>query len=563
MDIMVRLIELAREFLARLAGYELTPLEERVLTPFFTNTKGKVFIIHHLPENMVAVLMAMYSRMNNPRGIRGAFLDNFLPSVLATLLPECRRDFDGDAKTFLDHHQIKGIDDFYSKWPEALEEFMRNFEVDQEYLEQVTASDKMKVFLNKWLDAYGHNSIARVGAVHICFEGISILSAKSLEWNRPGSAFIELSTRYVKMSGADSYPIWLLLAEFGMDQDKIQSYLQKFFHLFQSLQGDEKILDGPFPRFLRQQYGALILESKKLEMGVFGETCDVLGNLLPAPTLTSVGITVSGEALSPLLKHLTLDNTAENHALVKAIIAECKKTGADQFIAHAEVTEWDAFNWHYLRQPALTMIPPRGYVEQAIFNVVGSAIRPLADFDHYIRYLATSSLKPARTQYGKLGRPFELVTATFAGVMSFRGWRDLQRMGMATHFRGHVNPHNGFYVYDKPAPMELEEVFREAHQMALEMWEELEDADVPLELREYLMPLGVLVDYVIAANLRQCEFMNWQRSKPSANHEVRVEFLKIEMALREAYPWWADISRANITPTYAFARGSEVPVLLP
>jgi thymidylate synthase ThyX len=549
-----KMMDIARAFIAMLASYELTPLEEWLLTPFFTNTRGKVFVLHHLPENMVAVLMAMYSRMNNPRGIRGVFLDNFLPSVLATLMPDCHRLFGGDPQKLLKFYKIKDINDFYGAWPKIVEEFMANFEVDPEYLEQLTASRKMKSFLKTWLDKYGHNSIARVGVVHICFEGISILAAKSLEWNRPGSAFIELSTRYVKMNAAGLYPIWTELpSQFEVEASRLQHQLQRYFGLYRRLQGDAEELDGPFPAFLRQQWTEVV-DEKTLEMGVFGETCDVLGNLLPAATLTSVGLTVSGEALPGLIKHLYLDNTPETYALAEAIIAECGGTGAAQFIAHAEVTGWDRANWIYLCEPAETILPDCVWVERVIWSIVGNGCLEPMSLEAYINYLP----EEGRGQYGKLSRAFELAMCTFAGTMSYRGWRDMQRMGMATHFRGRMNPYNGFYAYDKPAPKALNEAFGEANLMAMEIWDALALAGVPEQLREYLMPLGILVDYVIAANLRQCEFMNWQRSKPSANHEVRQEFLKIEAALREAYPWWSLISRANTTPAYIFARGSEI-----
>jgi hypothetical protein len=53
------------------------------------------------------------------------------------------------------------------------------------------------------------------------------------------------------------------------------------------------------------------------------------------------------------------------------------------------------------------------------------------------------------------------------------------------------------------------------------------------------------------------EFSNWQRTKYSVNHEVRQPFLGFERMLRETYPWWKDVSRADMTSGYVFARGDK------
>ena len=74
---------------------------------------------------------------------------------------------------------------------------------------------------------------------------------------------------------------------------------------------------------------------------------------------------------------------------------------------------------------------------------------------------------------------------------------------------------------------------------------------------EYPLALGNNISYLISANLRQWEFANWQRSKASVNHEVRQAFLLVENLLRQKYPWWQNISRADITPAYIFARGGS------
>ncbi|MEK7493657.1 MAG: FAD-dependent thymidylate synthase, partial [Patescibacteria group bacterium] len=432
--------------------------------------------------------------------------------------------------------------------------------VDTKFLEELTHAEKIMRFMNRWRDAYGHNSIARMGAVWICFEQVSALAAKSIEWGRPGAGYIELSTRYVDMSKRGYYPIHKELAAYGVDEKKVQDVMDGAFSFYAELEGEK--FTGPFPQFLREQYGALFAGNEKdLESGVIGETCDVLGNFLPSGTQTSVGVNVSGEGLQDLIKHLILDNTPENIALVDEIIVEAKKTGVDQFIRHTEATPWKEESWKYLSvepfrgdETALVMDSP-AIAEETIFRSFSRKIgyESYTTFDDVVDALLTTP----RGEYDKLPNEFECANATFAGKITFRGWRDVQRQGFCTHLRTYVTPLLGFYRYDKQAPTALTEAFEKIHAANLALYVEMKEKGVPDELMQYPLSLGNMIGFSLSANMLEVEFCNWQRSKFSVNHEVRQIFLAMEQHMRKMYPWWKKLSRANTTPAYVFARGSK------
>lgn len=556
-----KLLTHAREFISSPLPLEWTEVEARVVGRFFTNVRSRVFFIHTLPANMIAVLMAMYSRMRNLRGIRGMMVDSFLPQVLATFIPECQRKYEGKQVRFLNDNKITNLDEFIAHSEEtraAFNEFMSEIRVNPKYLEKLSQAKKMKVFLATWLDKYGHNSIARPSMVYVCFEQISILLAKSIEWCRPGAGYIELSTRYVDMSGKDIYPIALELAEYGVAADHVNKVLENSFIAYCELEGIDSL--GPFPQFLKEHYANTVPDEKNLAMGVFGETCDVLGNLLPCATLTSVGVGISGEALPELINHLKLDGTPENLAAVDLVLQEADKIGATQFLRHLDITEWKQVGWQYIDEidSSLAIIPDNDFVASALFNLLKSKpkFKGCQSWAEVIAKLKTLD----RSVFDKLYREFEAVTVVFASTMSYRGWRDLHRMGFSTHRRGYLNPTNGFYEYDKPAPEILQETFADIHEQNQKLYDEMTKCGVPNNLKEYPLSLGTMIDFIIGSNLRQWEFCNWQRSKPSVNHEVRQLFLLFENRLREAYPWWKDVSRADTTPAYIFARGSEIPL---
>lgn len=541
-----------------------TPLERDLLRPYFTNLNHRIFLVHTLPENMIAVLMAMYSRLKNQRGLRGVFVDTFLPQVLVTLTQEFKDSAEEDPAKFLKSKKVTDVNEFYQFSPEsrnAIDQFISSFRINPDYLTHLTESHKMRTFLKTWLDQWGHNSIARTAIIHPCFENISILAAKSIEWTRPGAGYIELSTRYVDMSGKDIYPIARELKNFGVNYERVDDYLSLLFNTYRSLQGED--FNGPLPNFLAEYYRDTV-PPEKIRAGIIGETCDVLGNFLPAATLTSVGVSISGESLPSLIKHLELDDTPENNVIIESLKKEGVKIGANQFLRHLETTSWDEMNWQYLQIAdyleikSLTFLPHKEQAEEQLVKIFCGQKRfqDLIAFDDVVDLIA----KTPRGEHDKLPREFEAISVHFFGQMSFRGWRDLQRMGFCGHKRSWLSPKRGFYRYDKPTPPELARYFQQAKKEGENLYRHLMEKNVPASMAQYPLALGFLVDFLITGNLRQFEFCNWQRSKPSVNHEVRQTFHSFESHLRRAYPWWPKISRANMTPAYIFARGSALPL---
>ncbi|MBI1957001.1 MAG: hypothetical protein HYS44_00885 [Candidatus Niyogibacteria bacterium] len=564
-------LEFARAFARQEMPYRFSELETRVLRRFFTNTTRRVFFMQMLPANIGGATIAMYSRLKNPRGIRGIFVDKFLPELLVSLLEVTEKEFGGKLEKALAHYGVKSLQDFRDKFPGgelALNEFLVGMKIDPDYLEKLTQAERVRRFLQTWLDAYGHNSIARGAAVWVCFEQISILAAKSIEWGRPGAGYIELSTRYVDMGGKDCYPIADILAEYGVPALQVRDHLTLCFDRYRKWQGEN--FSGPFPQFLRSRYAHLYADDlPSLEQGIIGETCDVLGNFLPSAALTSVGVCVSGEAFPKLLEHLLLDNTPENIALTEMVIEEAGKCGAAQFARHYEPTPWKRMTWEYLDTAQFAMwgeggkshvfsskiLPQRADAEYWLFGKfrLRAHFAKCCSFDEVVERL----LQCPRGDHEKLPNEFEAVSADFRGVISFRSWRDLHRMGFSTHFRTRLTPDIGFYHYDKPAPDGFETACAELHLKTEQLYRLLAERGVPEEIIEYVMPMGTLIGFTIGANLLQHEFCTWQRSKPSVNHEVRQIFLGIEKALGAEYPWWKRLSRADRTPAYVFARGKK------
>lgn len=561
-------LALAKEFVHGRLGYQFSPIEERVLRAFFTNLDRRVFFMHTLPANVGATLLAMFSRMKNPRGIRGVFVDSFLPEFLASSLPLVESAYGGNAGTFLREKKLNSLASFVSYSPETralYDRFVSSMTLDADYLRHFAESKKARRFLSTWLDKYGHNSIARMASLWVCFEQISLLAAKTIEWGRPGAGYIELSTRYVDMSAAGCYPIEReLSAGWQVREDAVRSAFARAFERYERLAG--RNFDGSFPTFLRERFGAFYADAlKDLEAGVIGETCDVLGNLLPCSALTSVAACVSGEAFPVLLKHLLLDATPENLALCELIVEEAGHLGASQFARHYEPTVWEWTHWQYLgtrkfkhwasehRGVVVKLLGPSGASWDSWRRVTAA----LESRESPMGLSALDKFMVGRGEFDKLPPEFEHSALSFTGLMSFRGWRDLHRQGFCTHNRTLVTPDLGYYRYDKPAPGDLQKILEEQGRDDASLYMSAVEASVPPFLTQYLLTLGERVGFTVSANLRELEFCTWQRSKFSVNHEVRQAFLGIEACIRHAFQGWPTLSRCDMTPAYVFARGER------
>jgi thymidylate synthase ThyX len=134
--------------------------QTRVLKKFFTNTDRPIFAIKNLPQEVVGAMFSRYSRSG--KSVRRVFLDEFWGSPDLALL--------------------------------NIEEHLREEDVDEEELRK--ALERTRTFYKTVLAEFGDDSVIQMGSVHIAFEYVSQIAAKSIEDGRVASSYIERSTRY-------------------------------------------------------------------------------------------------------------------------------------------------------------------------------------------------------------------------------------------------------------------------------------------------------------------------------------------------------------------------------
>src|SRR5256714_9206993 len=228
-----------------------THQEQAVLRPYFTNLDAPVFALVNLPEVVKGALFARYSR--SPKSLRRLFLDEFVGDLDLT------GDLTVDATVGL-----RRAEELYDR-----------------------------VFFE-----YGDDSVAQLGGVHLACEQSSNLLTKILEWGRL-MAYLEQSTRYIeydkKLDGRFRYyrdtavlasreHAWRYIAD--MDA-QFTTYAEML----------PQVTEWARERYPKEPGDSDFVYKQTIK----AKACDAIRGILPAATLSNVGIYGTGQGYEALL----------------------------------------------------------------------------------------------------------------------------------------------------------------------------------------------------------------------------------------------------------------------
>src|SRR5258708_33047533 len=242
----------------------LTDAERDRLRPHFTNLDRPVFGVVTLPETVKGALFARYSRYAGT--LRRLFLDEFadsLPEVPVVDLAEGERA----AKLY------------------------------------------ETIFLG-----YGDDSVAQLGGAHIACEWTSNLLTKILQRPRL-AAYLEQSTRYIAYDAAlDGYGY-----RYHRDPRFGPAYEAAMDDLFATYSG---LLQG-VSEWAAEMFPAAEGESPAAHRrAVRAKALDLIRGILPAASLSHVGIYATGQTYEQLVLHLLAHPLAEARAYGEMLLEE-------------------------------------------------------------------------------------------------------------------------------------------------------------------------------------------------------------------------------------------------
>jgi thymidylate synthase ThyX len=410
---------------------EFSADEAAVLSRFFTNVDLPVFALVNLPEVVKGALFARYSRWAG--SLRRLFLDEFV------------------------HHPDTGI--------AAIAERLG----DSDPLVNLTKAEDLyrRVFTE-----YGDDSVAQLGGVHLACEQASNLLTKVLERGRL-AAYLEQSTRYMyydqPLGGRYRYHLPEEVAASPLSEeyrDTLDASFAAYSRLTDPLTAYYETLYPPEDGNRSFAYRSSIK----------ARVCDDLRGLLPAATVSNVGIYGSGQAYEQMLLRMRAHPLTEVRSYADLMLAELRKV-IPSFLRRVDLPDrggaWSAYlaaTEARIAEAAAALpaeVPERPEVSlvewdpDAETKVAAAALYAVTDqpddvLTDYVRTLPPEERAALIAAYvgsrgnrrHKPGRAMERICYRFDVLCDYGIFRDLQRHRMLTIEWQRLGTRHGYIVPD-------------------------------------------------------------------------------------------------------------------
>lgn len=480
--------------------------ERAALAPYFTNLDGPVFALVNLPEVVKGALFARYSR--SAKSLRRLFLDEFLRGerVIASAASEVAEGAQGRA------------------------------EGARQRAEQLYE----RVFVE-----YGDDSVAQLGGVHLACEGASNILTKVLEWGRL-MAYLEQSTRYIPYDDRPGgrYRYYVPSELTGALRDRYVATLDRAFDVYAGwLPRMYELYADRFPRGAGDSEGVY-------RSTIRAKALDTLRGLLPAATISNVGIYGTGQAYEQLLLRMRAHPLAEVRADADLMLIELRKV-IPAFLRRVDVLERGGVWSRYLAEsreaiggvathllggiePApreevtLTDFDPDGEVKVVAAALYAVSALPDDQLLDIARRLSVDDRASVLRAYvGKRGnrrhrpgRAFERTSYRFDVLGDYGAFRDLQRHRLLTLEWQRLSPRHGYVV-----PGAVDEAGAGAEWVrVMEESASLHDALAGAGLGEaaaYAVSMAYRVRYYMDMNAREAMHVIELRTTPQGHPAYR------------------------------------------
>ncbi|MEQ8841384.1 MAG: FAD-dependent thymidylate synthase [Acidimicrobiales bacterium] len=491
---------------------EFTADEADILRRYFTNLDQPVFALVNLPEVVKGALFARYSR--SPLSLRRLFLQEFVGDL----------DIEGD-QTIDATVGLRRAEELYDK-----------------------------VFFE-----YGDDSVAQLGGVHLACEQASNVLTKVLEWGRL-MAYLEQSTRYIaydqRLGGRYRYyrdPDILsspLGTRYVADMDRIfDSYsglvpqMQEFFKAITPKAGT----DSDFA----------------YRTAIKARALDAVRGMLPASSLSNLGIYGTGQAYEALLLRMRSHPLPESRAYADLMLTELRKV-VPSFLKRVDLPDRGERTSAYLADTRDSM----DAVVDHLFGdetggVVADDVVDLVDFDPDGEVKVVAAMLYPHTSLSETtiearvrtmsvedrldvikayvghrenrrqrpGRAFERTDYRFDVLSDYGAFRDLQRHRMLTIDWQPLSPRHGFVMPEAVSAAGVEGEFRAAMERSASLHAALMETHP--DQAAYAVSLAYRVRYSMQFNAREAMHMLELRTTPQGHEAYRRVCQRMHTAIAE------------------------------
>ncbi len=493
---------------------EFTDQQSTILRRYVTNVTSHIFVLKNLPEVIKGALFSRYSRSG--LGLRSLLLKEFI-----------QNNDDAAFDTITGKNELE--------------------EAETQSLKQTEAIQKAQAFYDRILDGYGDDSIGELGGSHLAIENISMIAAKVIEDHRIGGSPLEKSTRYIyfdqKVKGEYLFyrePVLMTSAYRDAYIDTCNMLFETYSRLIPPVTAMMEQLFPWDPSSSKAAYSAA-LRAKVL---------DCLRGLLPAGTLTNMGIYGNGRFYEQLLHDLQSQNLSELQEIGKRGFEELSKV-IPSFIRRASPThrthesycrfhetlegEIKFITSQYMPlcesyyQPGVRLVSadPDAVNKVAAALLFAHSDKGLYELLELVRLLPEediarildSAANARENRRQKSPRALEHAEFTFEIVGDFGAYRDLQRHRMLTQERELLTCNYGFYTPSDLINSPYAEDYTSALNEAKQVYDRIA-SELPEEA-QYIVPMAFNIRWYFRVNLRALQWLCELRTAPAGHPSYR------------------------------------------
>ncbi|HVW16877.1 MAG TPA: FAD-dependent thymidylate synthase [Solirubrobacteraceae bacterium] len=507
-----------------------TDAERAVLAPHVTSLDAPVFALVGLPETVKGALFARYSRWQGT--LRRLFLDEFADSL-------------GDAE----RTPFDGAEG---------ERAARLYET---------------IFLG-----YGDDSVAQLGGAHVACEWASNVVTKILQRPRL-AAYLEQSTRYIPydapMEEGAHPPRYRYYRdeELGGDGGEYARAMDRIFAIYSNAL--PRVVAWADERFPPPDGEPSAAHRRAIQ----AKALDLLRGLLPASSLSHMGIYATGQTYEQLILHLLAHPLPEARFYGRGILDAIKATmpsfvsrverpdRGGEWISYLEARERAAERWVARlgldRRAASADAGPAGaggpsvrllHVDGDEEALLAALLFEAAGVDEETARLRLAALSAderttlLRDLVGERanrrhrpGRGLEALRYRFEIVSDYGAFRDLQRHRMLTVQWQRLTPDLGAGVPEEVDEAGVGDDYRRALDVSRQAYERLVDSGHDPRAATYALCLGYRIRYVLDLNAREAlaliELRSGREGHPSYRavaHEMHAQIAAVHPAVAAA-----------------------------
>lgn len=463
---------------------------------------------------------------------------------------------------------------------------------------------KADSLIERILIAFGDDSVGELEGVHLSIEQISNLATKIIEDKRIGGSPIEQSSRYVFYDQRNENGNFkflreprIMVSEYShLYETAMNFFFETYCSLIEPMQTHFRSLlpisEAEFK--LRESWD----EKKRLheltgenEIKDFERTyremirtkaCDTIRVVLPAATLTNVGVFGNGRFFQGLLTELYSSQFTEMRELAPQIHRELNKF-IKRYVQRAKPNDYlsqTREDIKKLAQELFSQIVPEKTADVTLLDnpntqkefldfTIANALFPFLEHpttqirrvvSQYDRQVKEKILKAyngqRKSKRDRPGRGLEFgYPITLDLVGNFGIYRDLHRHRMLTQQRQNLTTNLGFTVPQEIKDASLEEKVLEAEQRSRELFKTLK-SEFPEEAQLVTL-FGHKIRWNIGMNPREAMHLLELRTIPQGHSDYRKVCQQIHKLLKERDPEIAELMAFVDYNNYPFARADS------